>query len=396
MISKAVDAVTTADIEDLVTAEVREGRSLDYKAQLPGRSDGEKKEFLQDVCSFANAAGGNIVYGVTERRDGDRRNTGIPDRAAGLEGVNADEEVRRLEQMLLASVDPRIPGVRLRVLDGFASGPCILLHIPRSWIGPHMVSLNRDSRFYSRNSAGKYPLDVRELRSAFGLAGQLRDGMRKFRDERLSRVIADDTPVRLGPGPRAVLHLVPLAALDAHHVVDVWQHEKKPLPPVFTAGGWNHRYSIDGFTTWSGREDAKAAYLLALRNGALEAVHTSIGPPSSSQRLFNPWGLEAEVVAALTRYLDAMRSMGVEPPFFVAFSLLSVKGFAVPLSPRRNRGGQVNERDTLILPDILLEHFHADLPAQLRVAFDAMWQAFGLARSYCFDGGRWSAPEFNW
>ena len=41
-----------------------EGRTLDYKRTLPGSTDEEKREFLADVSSFANAAGGDIVYGI--------------------------------------------------------------------------------------------------------------------------------------------------------------------------------------------------------------------------------------------------------------------------------------------------------------------------------------------
>jgi hypothetical protein len=41
----------------------------------------------------------------------------------------------------------------------------------RSWIAPHRVKAN--DKFYGRNSKGKYPLDVSELRTAFMLSEQL-------------------------------------------------------------------------------------------------------------------------------------------------------------------------------------------------------------------------------
>jgi hypothetical protein len=48
----------------LRTNGVAEGRQLDYKEQLPISSDDDKREFLGDVTSFANTAGGDLIYGV--------------------------------------------------------------------------------------------------------------------------------------------------------------------------------------------------------------------------------------------------------------------------------------------------------------------------------------------
>ena len=220
--TKRIDELTRADIEGLVSNEVREGRSLDYKRDLPGRNDAARKEFLQDVASFANAVGGYILFGVGERVDA----PGLPDSPLGLAVINADEEIRRLDQMVLNGIDPRVPGVRMRAIDGFADGPVLAVHIPRSWAAPHMVALNRDSRFYSRTNAGKYPLDVREIGGAFLRRGELRHEIRRFRDERLGRIVADDTPVPLTGGPRIVLHVVSVASLDPEHRVDLAAWER--------------------------------------------------------------------------------------------------------------------------------------------------------------------------
>lgn len=44
---------------------VPESRTLEYKRDLPDPKDRDsKREFLGDVTSFANAQGGDIVYGI--------------------------------------------------------------------------------------------------------------------------------------------------------------------------------------------------------------------------------------------------------------------------------------------------------------------------------------------
>ena len=49
-----------------------ESRYLDYKERLPGDSDEDKRELLADVTAFANTAGGDLLYGVRERREENR------------------------------------------------------------------------------------------------------------------------------------------------------------------------------------------------------------------------------------------------------------------------------------------------------------------------------------
>jgi len=70
MIPKPVDEINKSDIETLVDLKTAERRTLDYKELLPGNTDEEKKEFLYDASSFANAAGGDLIFGVKATRRG--------------------------------------------------------------------------------------------------------------------------------------------------------------------------------------------------------------------------------------------------------------------------------------------------------------------------------------
>ncbi len=63
-INKPLEAIEESDLQNLVVERVREIKTIEYKQSLPGNSDGEKKEFLYDVSSFANAAGGDLIYGI--------------------------------------------------------------------------------------------------------------------------------------------------------------------------------------------------------------------------------------------------------------------------------------------------------------------------------------------
>ena len=126
MIHRPFDQIEKADIEAFVADSVPEGRTLDFKELLPSNGDKDKKELPADVFSFANASGGDMIFGMTEA-------DGAADDAPGLAGINNDAEILRLDSSIRNGIEPRIPGVRIRVIEGFAKGPVLLVRIPRSW-----------------------------------------------------------------------------------------------------------------------------------------------------------------------------------------------------------------------------------------------------------------------
>lgn len=192
MINKPFEQIEKSDISALISNEVRENRMLDYKEKLPGSSDSDKTELLADVSSFANTAGGYILYGLREKRDGESKPTGIPENADGLQSINSGSEILRLESSIRTGIDPRVPGVRTKAIEGFPKGPVLVMWIPKSWSSPHMVIYKNHSRFYSRSSNGKYPLDVAEIRSAITLSESLPDRIRRLRDDHIAKIVAGE------------------------------------------------------------------------------------------------------------------------------------------------------------------------------------------------------------
>jgi len=221
MIPKRLDAVEKQDIELLVSNAVREGRTIEYKQQLPAGRDDDKKEFLADVSSFANASGGDLIYGVEEERDSNGHATGIPSAVPGIDGINADQAIQRMENMIRDGIEPRIPGVQIKAVDGFPSGPVIIIRLPHSWASPHMVTFKASPKFFSRTSAGKAPLDVPEIRAAFVQSESLPRRINQFREERIGRIVAGEGPVQLVSGPTVVFHIVPVSAFHSGTQIDV-------------------------------------------------------------------------------------------------------------------------------------------------------------------------------
>lgn len=49
MIPKPLNEITEADIQEIKANGVPEGNDIEYKRELPGTSDEQKREFLADV-----------------------------------------------------------------------------------------------------------------------------------------------------------------------------------------------------------------------------------------------------------------------------------------------------------------------------------------------------------
>ncbi len=386
-----IDTLNPEIIDSLVTDQVPEGRALDYKRELHGDGDDAKKEFLADVSAFANAAGGLILYGVEEEKDATGKTTGIPKSAPGIPSLNSDFHVRRLENQIRDGIEPRIPGVRFRTIDRSGQAPVLALQVRQSWVRPHMVTYKGTSRFYSRNTAGKYPLDVGEIPSAFLLSDQLGERIRRFRLERLDLIMAGDTPAVLVPGTRVVLYLIAIEAFDPAlplvSRVPIYDQgaqlvpETARLSPLGLTGANQHHFNFDGllWTTSHAKNEQNRSYLQIFRNGAIETVWS---PPKalSSQ---TPWfpGAQFELASlnALRAYLPAFKTWGLDGPFVLMVSLLNVKGLSVvhPEALAMLSNERTIDREVLIVPDVWLEHADVDPEQTLRPVLSVICQAAG-------------------
>lgn len=392
MIEKPIDKIDKADIESLVSARVSERKTLEYKLQLPSNQTEDKREFLYDVSSFANTAGGDILFGIGDERDNTGKPTGVPLPPQGLAQENLSSEILRMENLVRDGIDPRIAGIEWLPIAGFPSGPVLIMRIPKSLIAPHMVTFAGASRFYARNSAGKYPLNVGEIRSAFLASSALGENLRRFRFERIAKAIENDVPLPLGEGAKILLHLVPLSALDPTTIRDVvtgGRDLQLRMEPMSGPGGWSRRYNFDGLMTFP---SGVASYVQLFRSGIIEAAEGDFFKWTQDGKSIPTTALEDAILKAVPRYLRLQKEVGVPLPIAVLLTLIGVKGFALSLPHRYLVYSRMGvDRDVLPIPEVMVQSYEAPEHEILRPVLDALWQAGGFERSYSYDdSGEWS------
>jgi hypothetical protein len=384
-LNKRIEELTLADLQSLVEGGVREGKQIEYKLTLPSWNRSGKIEFLADVSSFANVAGGYLLYGVDEEK-------GVAKNVVGLDSADADAELLRIQNIMRAGIEPRIPRVHVGAVPVSRGRVVVVIRVPRSWALPHRVSFEGHSRFYCRTSgAQKYALDVSELRALFGMSEALGDKLRSFRLDRLATIAGAETPVPIREEATIVLHVIPVAASDLTYQLDVETIARHTCCPLH-ADSWSGRYNFDGYVTYSHRsEDVRASsYAQFFRNGSVEAVETGMLDEG-----FIPSVLyEEEVLTGTRRFLDVQKQLGIEPPVLAMLSLLHVKGCRMgvrhlPLWAPTGQEGAI-ARDSLTMPEALIDEFDCDLATKMKPVFDAVWNAAGWPRSMNYDEeGRW-------
>ncbi len=149
---------TEADIQTLIVNGVKESTELDYKeSRALQKTENKKQEISKAVSAFANAAGGALVYGVSE--DGH-----IP---MAIDGGSDPSEITKewLEDVITSNIRPRITGIIINQIElsGEKSGRVVyVVSVPQSFVGaPHQAA---DKKYYRRFNFKSEPMEDHEIR----------------------------------------------------------------------------------------------------------------------------------------------------------------------------------------------------------------------------------------
>src|ERR1700686_909156 len=125
------DQIDQAQLRRLVDARAAETRDIEYKQASYGNADADTAEFLADISSFANTAGGDLIIGMTAAQ-------GVPTGFAPFAGDH-DPEILRLENMARTGLQPRTSNLRIKAVPLRQGGNALVARVPRSYTQPHRI-----------------------------------------------------------------------------------------------------------------------------------------------------------------------------------------------------------------------------------------------------------------
>lgn len=375
---KPIHDLKNTDIEYLLEAKEPEGKNVEYKSSLTLSTSDEKREFLADISSFANTAGGHIVFGVKEEK-------GIPVELSGIEIENADVEKIRIANIIQDGITPRIQGLSVEPVDLKNGRLALVIYIPKSYSAPHMVSYQGSSRFYARHAVGKkYQMDVQELRQAFLLSETVSDKIKDFRLSRVAQINAEETPVELYGKEKIIIHIVPLTSFTTYQSINLSNIREDALR--FLSDMSLYRYNIDGFISWRTRANGKAGgYFQVFRAGQIEYVESDLIRTNDGSSYFPSLIMKKNIIKACYGSLHLQKKYSIEQPILIFISLTGVEGARLAVDPMYFDADRVGfDRDVILTREIMLEDYPADeaqLRSLLKPILDEIWNAAGYLES---------------
>ncbi|RYG20310.1 MAG: ATP-binding protein [Caulobacteraceae bacterium] len=365
MWTRPLDQITAADLHDLVLRRQAEGRRLDFKARFPESGERAVREFLADVSSFANTDGGDIVIGVAD--DGNGVAASVP----GIDPHTLDEDLLRIEGQLRDCLDPRLPAFHVQTVPLDDGRVALVLRVSASLLAPHRVNY-KSSRFFGRNSRGKFEMDTSEIRLAFAATDEL---PRKLRDLHVRAIAATDgvnMPCFLDAGPTVILTVAPLSILREARDIPVTRHNAV-LPPDIS--GYRHASGLDGvvmFPSPNPDTGTGTGWAYTRRRGYVDIAWT-IGRDTGEKGLF-VWRNRFEAIDKLAGSSVArLREHGLEGPWVAMATLQGAKGYRIVLGDHHPTEHVWQEPAYLgeIIADALT-------PENLKPFHDRFWRLFGM------------------
>lgn len=181
------------DFKDLMHNEVfRENQFLDYKENfsflvLPKETkreivESKIVEFRNDVCSFANADGGYIVYGIKD-------NCGMAEEITGIEISNRDKFELDLRNKL-NHIMPKIPQMIFRFVEVDKDHYIVVIYIKHDDFAPYIhLEDQKNYKIYKRSGNGKTVINYTELKNMFIQSRVFEEQISLFREKRIIHYI---------------------------------------------------------------------------------------------------------------------------------------------------------------------------------------------------------------
>lgn len=160
-------------------------------------------EFRSDICSFANADGGYIIYGI-------RESNGHAVELKGVEIVNVDRFELNLRDKL-AKIMPKIPPMNIRCVLLDNTRYLVVILIEHDYYAPYIHGVDESGyKIYKRDGNRKVIIGYTELKNMFTQSRVLEDEILTFREKRIDYYRATNLLIK----GFVLFHIIPESFLN--------------------------------------------------------------------------------------------------------------------------------------------------------------------------------------
>jgi hypothetical protein len=388
---KQIEQLSIEDIQMLIDCEAQEDRMVEYKSCHPlnNKTDKDKFEFAKDVSAFANTLGGRLIYGIKE--DDDRRPISINPFTVDT----IDELKTTLEQILSSKLEPKFAGCNYKFIKN-NEGYILIIDVPKSYNVVYGVRKEREIiMFYGRANGRCEPYNYYEIRDAFLSNESLGNKIKIFHENRLNKIIIDESPVLLKNNARIILHVTPLSAFHTRQSFNIenFYNDYINLYPIPLFHGLSRRRNIEGIVVYDDPDEKgkRGSYVQLYRNGKIEsvdAVTIKSFYPREKDFVLNA-DYEYSILQAVSKYIKALQQIGIQPPIYVSLAFTGMKGARISKKQSYDafNPNKIFDRDTIVIPELEITEFSSSvcLEEVLKDTFNMVWNACDMERSLNYD-----------
>ncbi len=315
----------------------RENEHIDYKKvftinQIPKEKVAEKQreieEFRSDVCAFANADGGYLIFGI------DEDSKGIPHE---FYGTSIDEDnIDKFEldiKNYLQTIQPRMPYHRFNILKLVDGKYIVIMFIQHDMFAPYVhLEDEKNYRIYKRVGNSKKVIGYSELKNMFSQTMSLEKEVERFRKERIDYYRMQEDNERCDYSKFLLLHFIPDTFTDINYnkPVMILEKGKTDFYDIFRCIGCYNRShpTIEGLIYHGYKETGEGRLN---NNGVAEVFYPLLPYLHYENQAFPNGQLDAVGVwddiikSSLENYLIKTKAVFEYKRLFICISILGCK-----------------------------------------------------------------------
>jgi len=350
------------DLQELLdNPDYRENEYIDYKVTFAflemekGNPERQVRiaEFRSDVCAFANADGGYLIYGISDVK-------GMAKAVVGIEIPNNNTDKFELERKNnLNSIMPKIPSLQFGYIPLKTGKFVVVIQIRKDGFSPYIHLENEmNYKVYKRVGNGKSSIGYLELKNMFNQSLSIENEVQAYRQQRIDYYRSQEDTEDKRYSQFMLVHIIPDTFMDSTYRKNMFILQRRN-PNLNIGSIFNSSYysqpNADGLRFPDYREETVglltnqgiAEYFAPLKEGLSRTDRYPNG--------YFPCDYYWEQIEnIIVKYISIMKSILETKRLFIGISILGCKGATTNDSFERYYKGYI-DRDTVLCIPILFD-----------------------------------------
>lgn len=352
------------DIEIIVNDEnYRENESIDYKINFSylectdkKQQNQKKNEFKNDICSFANANGGYLIFGLAEAK-------GIPTKIIGVEVASDNTDKFELDiRNIINQISPVAPVCKIKFVKIEEEKYIIVIRIEKGYHLPYVSRYDESYKFYIRKGNGKVPMTYDEVRTMFNQSLLLSEQIENFRCKRVELCNNKEGIASFMKSDSfSLVHIIPEFAFTNpffFNPYDEWESRRIKFSFIFTNNSFGVMVpNVDGIA-YKAYENKR--YIQIFKSGIVEK-YIPINPRevegNSGMFSIPVVSIYEQIISIFEETIRLYIELDISAPIYIVSSIKNCKGCRTENNFYNDYQGFVDREEVCCMP-IVIQNIH--------------------------------------